>query len=222
MTIIALYARPAGAQTIAISCGSATAYSPYVADTDYSGGGDDNWTTTVNTTLLTSPIPPIGVLQKDREGTFTYTIPSLTAGSRYSVTMYFVEQYFSAAGDRVFSVACNGATVISNLDVYKTAGADYKAIQESFTGTANTSGQLVLSFTASVDQAKCSGIAVYSVPPAPTGLTATAGNAQVALAWTASTGATSYNPPSRAAAGSIRIRGIDQRGQGAKIASGFR
>ncbi len=30
-------------------------------------------------------------------------------------------------------------------------------------------------------------------PPAPTGLTATAGNAQVALSWTASVGATSYN-----------------------------
>ncbi|HJZ99449.1 MAG TPA: glycoside hydrolase family 44 protein [Candidatus Solibacter sp.] len=32
-----------------------------------------------------------------------------------------------------------------------------------------------------------------SVPPAPTGLTAAPGNAQVALAWTASSGATSYN-----------------------------
>jgi xyloglucan-specific exo-beta-1,4-glucanase len=32
-----------------------------------------------------------------------------------------------------------------------------------------------------------------SAPPAPTGLTATAGNAQVALSWAASSGATSYN-----------------------------
>src|SRR5258708_22685153 len=31
-----------------------------------------------------------------------------------------------------------------------------------------------------------------TLPPTPTGLTATAGNAQVMLAWTASTGATSY------------------------------
>ncbi len=51
--------------------------------------------------------------------------------------------------------------MITNLDVYKTAGADYKAIQETFSGTASSSGQLVFSFTASVDQAKCSGIAVY-------------------------------------------------------------
>jgi chitin-binding protein len=32
-----------------------------------------------------------------------------------------------------------------------------------------------------------------NVPPAPTGLTATAGNAQVALSWTAAAGATAYN-----------------------------
>src|ERR1700689_2904449 len=31
------------------------------------------------------------------------------------------------------------------------------------------------------------------VPPAPTGLVATAGNAQLSLSWTASSGATSYN-----------------------------
>ena len=40
-----------------------------------------------------------------------------------------------------------------------------------------------------------------SAPPAPTGLTATAGNAQVALAWSASSGATSYNVYRGTAAG---------------------
>lgn len=37
------------------------------------------------------------------------------------------------------------------------------------------------------------GTGAPTVPPAPTGLTATAGNAQVALGWNASFGATSYN-----------------------------
>ncbi|MGO8671279.1 MAG: fibronectin type III domain-containing protein [Capsulimonadaceae bacterium] len=145
--------------TISIDCGGA-ASTPFVADTDYSGGGIDTWTTTVNTTLLTGTIPSQTVLQSDREGAFTYTIPNLTAGSQHSFTLYFVEQYFSAAGERVFSVAANGTTVISNLDVYSTAGADYKAIQKTFTATANSGGQIVLIFTASVDQAKCGGIVV--------------------------------------------------------------
>ncbi len=40
---------------------------------------------------------------------------------------------------------------------------------------------------------KGSGGGGTQVPPTPTGLAATAGNAQVSLSWTASTGATSYN-----------------------------
>ncbi|WP_407644625.1 cellulose binding domain-containing protein [Cohnella cholangitidis] len=42
-------------------------------------------------------------------------------------------------------------------------------------------------------QASATPIAVPTVPAAPTGLTATGGNAQVALSWTASSGAVSYN-----------------------------
>jgi len=37
------------------------------------------------------------------------------------------------------------------------------------------------------------GLNASGTPPAPTNLTASAGNAQVSLSWTASTGATSYN-----------------------------
>ncbi|MGO8671474.1 MAG: fibronectin type III domain-containing protein, partial [Capsulimonadaceae bacterium] len=79
-----------GTLVLGIACGGTAAYSPYVADTDYSGGGDDSWTTTVNTTLLTSPVPPAALLLEDREGNFTYTIPNLTANASYTVTMYFV------------------------------------------------------------------------------------------------------------------------------------
>ena len=76
------------------------------------------------------------------------------------MTLYFVEQYWTAAGKRVFSVTSNGTAVVTNLDVYAGAGAQFKAIQPSFTAMANASGQIVLQFTPSVDQAKCSGVAV--------------------------------------------------------------
>ncbi|MGO8673121.1 MAG: malectin domain-containing carbohydrate-binding protein, partial [Capsulimonadaceae bacterium] len=180
-----------------IACGSTAAISPYIADTDYSGGTTDSWTTTVNTTLLTSPVPPAALLLQDREGTFTYTINGVSSGQSYPVTMYFVEQYWGAAGDRVFSVTCNGTTVINNLDIYATAGADYKAIQETFTGVGSSTGQLVFTFTPSVDAAKCSGISIGTAsgtaPATPTGLTATGSSGQVALTWSASSGATAYN-----------------------------
>ncbi|MGO8671498.1 MAG: malectin domain-containing carbohydrate-binding protein [Capsulimonadaceae bacterium] len=116
----------------------------------------------MDTSLLTAPIPAQAVLQTDREGgNFTYTIPGFAANSSHSVTLYFVEQYGNAAGDRVFSVASQGTTVINNLDAYATAGADDKAIQKTFTTTANSTGTITLTFTASVDQAKCGGIVIY-------------------------------------------------------------
>ncbi|HKV62083.1 MAG TPA: glycoside hydrolase family 44 protein [Candidatus Acidoferrum sp.] len=49
------------------------------------------------------------------------------------------------------------------------------------------------SYGPSPNSAEVNAMPVLSVPAAPTGLITTAGNAQVALAWTASVGATSYN-----------------------------
>src|SRR5207302_1538044 len=96
----------------------------------------------------------------DREGGFTYTIPGYTAGSAHTVTLYFVEQYWNAAGKRVFTVTANGTAALTNFDVWSTAGAQFKAVQRSFTVNANAGGQIVLQFTASVDQAKVSAVVV--------------------------------------------------------------
>ena len=55
-----------------------------------------------------------------RYGNFSYSIP-LTNGN-YNVTLKFAETYWTAAGKRVFSVAMNGQTVISNLDIFAKVG----------------------------------------------------------------------------------------------------
>jgi len=149
----------AGGSTLSINCGGAAA-SPFVADVDFTGGGIVTWTNAVDTSLLTGTIPPQAVLQSDREGAPTYTIPGYVANSPHTVTMYFVEQYWTAAGKRVFNVLSNGTTVLTGVDIYGTAGAQFKAIQKSFTATANASGQIVLTFTATADQAKVGGIVV--------------------------------------------------------------
>jgi len=148
-----------GGGTFSIDAGGAAA-APFVADVDFAGGGTNTWANAVNTSLLTGTIPPAAVLQSDREGAFTYTIPGYTAGTSHTVTLYFVEQYWNAGGKRVFTVTANGTAVLTNFDVYATAGADFKAVQKSFAVTANASGQIVLQFTPSVDQAKVSGIVV--------------------------------------------------------------
>jgi fibronectin type 3 domain-containing protein len=142
-----------GAEIVAIAAGgpaesNATGgdYS-FVADEDYSGGGDNQVVSaTINLTQPGANAAPMAVYQHGRSGVFTYTIPGLTAGTQYTVLLHFAETYFTAAGDREFNVAINGTSVLTNLDVYGTVGAN-AALVKTFTATANSSGDIVIAFT---------------------------------------------------------------------------
>jgi len=133
----------------------------FVADEDFSGGGDNAVTSaTINLTQPGADAAPMAVYQHARAGVFTYTIPGLTAGTQYTVLLHFAETYFTAAGDRVFNVAINGTTVLSNLDIYATVGAN-AALVEQFNATANNSGQIVIAFTTgTANQPVVSGIEI--------------------------------------------------------------
>ncbi len=135
----------------------------FVADQDYTGGGDNSPTTAaINLTQPGANAAPMGVYQYGRAGAFTYTIPGLTAGANYTVLLHFAETYFSAAGDRQFNVAINGTPVLTNFDIYATAGKD-AALLETFTATANSSSQIVIAFTAgAADQPLLMGIELRS------------------------------------------------------------
>jgi chitodextrinase len=140
-------------EVVAIACGGGAEsnsgggdYS-FVADEDFSGGGDNSpVTATINLTQPGANAAPMGVYQHGRAGVSTYTIPGLTAGSTYTVLLHFAETYFTAAGDREFNVAINGTTVLTNLDIYGTVGKD-AALLQTFNTTANSSGQIVIAFT---------------------------------------------------------------------------
>lgn len=120
----------------------------FVADTDFSGGGDATHTThTINLTQPGANAAPMGVYQYGRAGVTTYTIPGFVAGNQYAVLLHFSENYFGAKGDRVFNVAINGTSVLANFDIYATAGAKNTAVEETFTTTANSAGDIVISFT---------------------------------------------------------------------------
>jgi len=120
----------------------------FVADVDYSGGADNSHTTkTINLSQPGANAAPMGVYQYGRAGKITYTIPGLVAGSQHTVLLHFSENYYSAAGKRVFNVAINSTTVLSNFDIYATAGAEYTAVEKTFTATANSSGQIIIALT---------------------------------------------------------------------------
>jgi PKD repeat protein len=189
----------AGSGPILAIASAGPATGAFVADTDYSGGQTSSFTSVVNTSNVPSNVPA-SVFDYQRYGNFTYTLPNLTAGTSYTVVLFFAETYFGSAGSRTFNVTINGAQVLTNFDIYATAGGSNIAVAEQFTATANSSGNIVVQFTSVVNNAALNGIEVLSTAPvvvtapaAPAGLTATGGSTQAVLSWTASTGATSYD-----------------------------
>ena len=130
-----------------------------MADEDYTGGHRRSVTNAISTTGITNPAPQ-SVYQHNRYGNFTYTIPGLTAGASYTVQLDFAEEYWTAAGSRTFNVLINGSQVLTNFDIFATAGGEFKAVAESFTATANSSGAITIQFVTVKDNAQVNGIEI--------------------------------------------------------------
>jgi peptidoglycan/xylan/chitin deacetylase (PgdA/CDA1 family) len=144
------------------SGGSATG--TFVADVDFSGGNTYSSTSAIDTSLIAGTVPPQAVFQTERYGEFTYTIPGFTAGSAQSVTLYFAETYWTAAGQRTFNVSINGTAALTAFDIFAAAGGANKAVARTFNTTANANGQVVIQLAkgGGPDNPKICGVAVAS------------------------------------------------------------
>jgi hypothetical protein len=152
--------------TLQINSGG-PAVGTWVADKDFSGGNTGSVTATINTSGVTNPAPA-AVYQTERWGVFTYTIPNLTPNGTYTVRLHFAEIAFTTAGARLFSVAINGTTVLSNFDIFATAGGADKALVEQFTSTASATGTITISYIkGAADDPKSSGIEIIPASPPP-------------------------------------------------------
>jgi uncharacterized protein (DUF2141 family) len=134
----------------------------FVADAYFSGGSTYTTTNAIDTTQITGTVPPQAVLQSERYGEFTYTIPNRTAGTAQTVTLYFAESYWTAAGQRTFNVSINGTAALTAFDIFVAAGGANRAIARTFNTTASSSGQVVIQFTkgGGPDNPKVCGISV--------------------------------------------------------------
>ena len=180
---------------VQIDAGGA-AVGTFAADEYFNTGTEFRTSTTISTAGTADPAPE-AVYQSVRYApAFTYSIPGLSAGGNYTVRLHFAELTFTGSGQRVFNVTLNGTSVLSNFDIYSAAGGTDVALVKQFNTTASNSGNIVISFTqGTADNPAVAGIEILSAggasgmaPSVPANLTATAGNASVALTWTASTG----------------------------------
>jgi Domain of unknown function (DUF4347)/Malectin domain/Glucose / Sorbosone dehydrogenase/IPT/TIG domain len=116
-----------------------------------------------------SSTAPIGntisdpLFQTERTGVnFAYAIP--VANGNYEVDLGFAELYWNAANARIFSVAGEGQSLLSNYDIWTDAGGQNQAVIKKFNVNV-TDGILNLDFTTAKDQAKVSFVEV--IPTAP-------------------------------------------------------
>jgi hypothetical protein len=146
---------------IQINCGNNGAIGTWVADQDFSGGAEKNRNVEIDTSGVINPAPQLVYQNQHYSSPFSYTIGGFTPGSAHLVRLHFAETnpLNDAAKKRLFSVAINGTTQISNLDLFATVGMN-KAYVKQFNINANGAGAYVLSFTASADSATISGIEV--------------------------------------------------------------
>ncbi len=205
-----------GTVVVAINAGGA-ATSNWLADAYYNQGNTYSDTSTaIDTSGYLDPnIAPQAVYQTCRwNASFTYTIPGLTPGANYIVLLHWAELTFQTVGARRFNVAINGATVLSGFDVYAMAG--YKrALGRWFNATANSSGQIIISFTqGGADNPFISGIEIISQAPTPTPGGPTATPTRTPTRTNTPSGQSPYGGTAWAIPGTIQAENYDLGGEG--------
>ncbi len=86
----------------------------------------------------------------------SYHIP--LADGTYHLNLMFAENYYTKRGTRVFTVKAEGATILSNFDIFAKVGKNHADI-ESFVVKV-TGNRLDLGFSATKDLAKISAIEI--------------------------------------------------------------
>ncbi|HET8845810.1 MAG TPA: malectin domain-containing carbohydrate-binding protein, partial [Ktedonobacteraceae bacterium] len=152
--------------------------------TDFTGGATAATTHAIDTTGATNPAPQ-AVYQSNRYGNFTYTIPGLTAGGAYTIRLHFAEEFWTAAGSRTFNVSINSTQVLTNFDIFATAGAEYKAVVTQFNATASSGGAITIQFATVKDNAQINGIEVLATGSSTPTSTPGAGSVQINAGGTA-------------------------------------
>ncbi|MGK4003177.1 glycoside hydrolase family 11 protein [Sorangium sp. So ce1036] len=123
----------------------------YQADKYASGG-------TTNSTQ--DPVVGGQLYQTERYGSFSYEVP-VTANGNFTVKLHFAEIAHNSAGSRSFSVAIEGNTVISNLDLYAEVGHG-TGYMETFADIAVNDGGVTIELIEGIENPTIAGFAIFS------------------------------------------------------------
>lgn len=114
------------------------------------------------TQVVTDPIAGVNedaVYQSERYGSYRYEIP--VSSATYSVVLHFAEIYHTTAGSRNFNLSVEGQPVLSDFDLFATAGHD-TAYDKRVDNVIVNDGKLTIELVTNVDNATIAGFAIYS------------------------------------------------------------
>ena len=134
-------------------------------------GGATNSTTT-------APSAPTGFTATEADGQITMSWTAVSGATSYNLYRGTSTGVTTATGTKIAGVTS------SYTDTGLTNGTAYYYIVTA----VNAVGE-----SAASSEASATPVAAVTIPNAPTGLSATAGDGQITLSWTAVSGATSYN-----------------------------
>ena len=158
----------------------------WAADENFTNG-----TAAVTTSTITGTTDQT-LYQSQRYGNpvnYSFNVPA----GNYQVTLKFAETYWTAAGSRVFNVLVNGTTVLTNFDIFATAGGQNKALDEVLSNISATGGTITVQVgPASADNGMVCGIQIVPQPGSPT---ATPTNTNTPVPPTATFTATATSTP---------------------------
>ena len=166
-----------GSGTSTLTMNTTTATVPYALSLTVTGTSG-TIAHTGSTTLLVTLAPPASLAATAGDSQAALSWPSSVGASGYHL------KRATANGGPYVSIACPTST--SYLDSGLTNGTSYfYVVSAAYTGGPDSGGE-------SADSSQASATPQPAIPPAPGGLVATPGNAQVALSWNTSSGATGY------------------------------
>ena len=160
--------QPVAKVAIRVNCGATESYTDkagntWAADqlweTGRTWGAEGGLTVDRGSLAITgTDAPRVYELERYSMSSYKFTVPN----GKYVVRLHFAETYdgITAAGQRVFSVSLAGREVLKDLDVFKEAGGSLKPLVKEFKGVSVENGQLVVGFTAGVQNAEINGIEI--------------------------------------------------------------
>lgn len=143
----------------ALNCGGNGTYH-FTNDAYFTGGTAAFSNVAIDVAGVDLPAP-VAVYQTERYGPCVYTLPGLTPGAPYRVRLHFAETFFGGPNLRLFNTLINGATVLTNMDIFAAAGAKNRAIVKEFVAWADTNGKITITQQAIKDNPKICGVEIY-------------------------------------------------------------